>query len=231
MRYRLARKFSHPRALTAPAAVLGFAATTLLAACGSTPETSAPEPKPEAEQEVQVEETEKDQPTPTSSEQASAEETEPPSSAASKGAEESETASASESSSARSSSGMPEDVAEAYNAFKTLAPKSLFEDFDSCESGGMQGTYNCAGSKAGQWQLFDSASKASQSTQVLTELRSSTVVEDSGDKVVGWSTLGSTAIITLVDNDEGLVMQQMTSLDQDDPEKRLEELGLVEKKK
>ena len=59
------------------------------------------------------------------------------------------------------------------------------------------------------------------------ELRSSKVVEDKGSRVVGWSTLGSTAIITLVDNDEGLVMQQMTSLDQEDPEKRLEELGLV----
>ena len=69
--------------------------------------------------------------------------------------------------------------------------------------------------------------KASQTTQVLTELRSSRVIEDSGNRVVGWSMLGNTAILTVVDNDEGLIMQQMISTDQDDPEERLKELGLV----
>ena len=61
---------------------------------------------------------------------------------------------------------------------------------------------------------------------MLTELRSSTVLEDSGDRVVGWSTLGSTAVLTVVENNEGLVVQQMLSTDQEDPEDRLIELGL-----
>lgn len=39
--------------------------------------------------------------------------------------------------------------------------------------------------------------------------------------------LGNTAILTVVDNKEGLVMQQMISTDQDDPEDRLKELGLI----
>ena len=71
------------------------------------------------------------------------------------------------------------------------------------------------------------SSKAKQTTQVLTELRSSQVIEDDGDRVVGWSTLGTTAVITVVDNKEGMVMQQMISSDQEDPEEKIKELGLA----
>ena len=39
---------------------------------------------------------------------------------------------------------------------------------------------------------------------------------------------GSTAIITVVDNDEGLVMQQMTSTDEQDPKDKIRELCLLD---
>ena len=55
------------------------------------------------------------------------------------------------------------------------------------------------------------------------------MVEDSGDRVVGWSTLGTSAIITVVDNREGLVMQQLISSDQEDPRQRIYDLGLAKK--
>ena len=44
---------------------------------------------------------------------------------------------------------------------------------------------------------------------------------------MGWSTLGTTAVITVVDNKEGMVMQQMISSDQEDPEEKIKELGLA----
>ena len=91
---------------------------------------------------------------------------------------------------------------------------------------GNENNYNCSGPEVGQIQFSKSSNRATQTTQVLTELRSSTVLEDSGDRVVGWSTLGSTAVLTVVDNNEGLVVQQMLSTDQEDPEDRLIELGL-----
>lgn len=122
---------------------------------------------------------------------------------------------------------MPESVADAYEIFSALAPREMFTQFISCDSAGLKDSYNCSGPGVGQFQFFKSDTKAAQTTQVLTELRSSHVVEDSGSRVVGWSTLGSTAVLTVVDNDEGLVMQQMVSTDQVDPKERLEELGLI----
>lgn len=118
-------------------------------------------------------------------------------------------------------------VTKAYALFSELAPKSLFERFDKCDSAGIRDSYNCAGSEVGQVQFFKSDSKATQTTQVLTELRSSRVVQDSGDRVVGWSTLGTTAVLTVVNNKEGLVMQQMISTDEIEPEEQLKTLGLV----
>ncbi|AKK08117.1 hypothetical protein HCH15_10615 [Corynebacterium testudinoris] len=123
--------------------------------------------------------------------------------------------------------GMPKDVAEAKKLFGSLAPASLFEDFDSCNPSGINDAYECSGAEVGQFQFFDSQSKAASTTQLLTELRSSRVVEDTGSRVVGWSTLGTTAVITVVDNDKGLVMQQMVSSDREDPEKKIYELGLA----
>lgn len=124
--------------------------------------------------------------------------------------------------------GLAENVAEAAERFGSLAPASLFEKFDDCTPTGLEGSYECSGPEVGQVQFFDSQSKAASTTQLLTELRSSRVVEDTGRHVVGWSTLGTTAVITVVDNELGLVMQQLVSSDIVDPEERIEELGLVE---
>ena len=112
--------------------------------------------------------------------------------------------------------------------FSTLAPPEFFEQFDSCVAGGLSGSFDCSGDGIGQFQFFDSDSKAASTTQLLTELRSSRVVEDNGDRVVGWSTLGTSAIITVVDNREGQVMQQLISTDQEDPRQRIYDLGLAE---
>ncbi|SDM14899.1 hypothetical protein SAMN04488535_2109 [Corynebacterium mycetoides] len=112
--------------------------------------------------------------------------------------------------------------------FSTLAPKELFEEFDTCISVDMEGSYDCSGATVGQFQFFDSDAKAASTTQLLTELRSSRVVEDTGDRVVGWSTLGTSAIITVVDNTTGQVMQQLISTDQQDPREKIYELGLAE---
>jgi len=122
---------------------------------------------------------------------------------------------------------MPRDVNDAYELFGSLAPISLFREFDSCNPSGIDKAYECSGREIGQFQFFDSMAKAASTTQLLTELRSSRVVEDTGSRVVGWSTLGTTAVITVVDNDKGLVMQQMVSSDQVDPEQKITELGLV----
>lgn len=123
---------------------------------------------------------------------------------------------------------LDESVTTVYDVFKSLAPKDLFAQFERCDSTGGDSSYNCSGPKVGQFQFFNSHSKASQTTQVLTELRSSHTIVDDGDRVVGWSTLGTTAVITVVDNKEGLVMQQMISSDQVDPEEKIKELGLVQ---
>ena len=121
-------------------------------------------------------------------------------------------------------------VKKAYEQFKSVAPRSLFAQFDDCDPSGIKDSFNCSGHEVGQFQFFESTSKASQTTQLLTELRTSHVVEDSGSRVVGWSTLGSTAVVTVVDNDKGQVMQHMISTDQEDPEEKIESLGLVTKK-
>lgn len=121
---------------------------------------------------------------------------------------------------------MTKDVEAAYKVFSSLAPVELFEQFDSCDPSGVEDSFACNGPEVGQFQFFDNASKATSTTQLLTELRSSRVVEDSGSKVVGWTTIGTMSIITVVDNDEGLVLQQMVSSDKIDPEERIYELGL-----
>lgn len=125
--------------------------------------------------------------------------------------------------------GLPRDVAEVQEIFSPVAPDSLFAEFDSCNPSGISNAWECSGREVGQFQFFESMAKAASTTQLITELRSSRVVEDTGRKVVGWSTLGTTAVITVVDNDKGLVMQQMVSSDRVDPEERIYELGLAER--
>ncbi len=112
--------------------------------------------------------------------------------------------------------------------FGTLAPDSLFDQFDSCNPNGVEDSMACSGQEVGQFQFFASDSKAASTTQLLTGLRNSKVIKDTGQIVVGWSTLGNTAIITVVDNDNGLVLQQMVSTEEVDPTERIYELGLAE---
>lgn len=123
---------------------------------------------------------------------------------------------------------LSQGVEEVYEKFQSLAPRSLFEDLDSCDPSGLENSWACTGSGVGQFQFFASNAKAASTTQLLTELRSSRVVEDTGSRIVGWTTMGTTSIVTVVDNDEGLVLQQMVSSDRIDPEDRIYELGLVE---
>ncbi|WP_235923155.1 beta-N-acetylglucosaminidase [Corynebacterium lizhenjunii] len=160
-----------------------------------------------------------------SSASATSSESEPAAAGAS--AETSEGASSQASSSEAPGEFMAESVADAYEIFSPLAPRSLFEKFSSCDSAGLKGSYNCSGHKVGQFQFFDSESKAAQSTQVLEELSSSRLLYNDGDRLVGWSTLGTTAVLTVVDNTEGLVMQQMISTDQEDPKAKITELELL----
>lgn len=124
-----------------------------------------------------------------------------------------------------------DQLAQARKEFAGLVPEELFERFDSCTPNGLEDSLECSGREVGQFQFFKSDTKAASTTQVLTELRSSRVVEDRNDRVVGWSTLGNTAILSVVDNERGLVVQQMVSTDQVDPKKRIFELGLAEQHK
>lgn len=119
-------------------------------------------------------------------------------------------------------------IEDARKKFGSLAPDSLFDQFDSCAPNGVQDSVACDGDEVGQFQFYASDAKAASTTQLLTELRSSRVVEDTGTKVVGWSTLGSIAVITVVDNDKGLILQHMVSSDEYDPAERIYELGLAD---
>lgn len=138
------------------------------------------------------------------------------------------TETASTEASSTSAAGMKKDIQKVYEVFSSVAPEELFAQFDTCDPSGVEDSYACSGSEVGQFQFFDNASKATSTTQLLTELRSSRVVEDTGSKVVGWTTIGTMSIITVVDNDKGLVLQQMVSSDKIDPEERIYELGLAE---
>lgn len=122
---------------------------------------------------------------------------------------------------------LSEEIEDIYEVFHSLAPRSLFEQFDTCDPNGVENSSACTGSEVGQFQFFANNAKAASTTQLLTELRSSRVVEDTGSRIVGWTTMGTMSIITVVDNDEGLVLQQMVSSDRIDPEERIYELGLV----
>ena len=216
-------KSRKPRIMQLTGAV--FLAATLVA-CGNT-EEPAPEPAPETSTvtETTEETSETSEESASSETESSTETSESESESATAEPSESESEEPTETTSASSGS-ISEDVEDAYEIFGFIAPRELFEKFDSCDPVGNENNYNCSGPEVGQIQFSKSSNRATQTTQVLTELRSSTVLEDSGDRVVGWSTLGSTAVLTVVDNSEGLVVQQMLSTDQEDPEDRLIELGL-----
>ena len=120
-----------------------------------------------------------------------------------------------------------ETVAKVAETFASLAPESLFTQLETCAATGVSGSYDCSGAEIGQFQFFDSEAKAASTTQLLTELRSSRIVEDDGERIVGWSTLGTSAIITVVDNERGQVLQQLVSTEQEDPRERIGKLGLA----
>ena len=204
-------------AFTAAAA---FALTASLAACGEQEPDPAPEPTPVS---------------PTTSVATSSKETATETATSTRTSTSAATSTTTTSTSKTSAtSTTPTEkaeklaVAEVAERFSTLAPPELFEQLDSCSPTSMDGSYDCSGPEIGQFQFFDSESKAASTTQVLTELRSSRVVEDKGDRVVGWSVLGTSAIITVVDNNAGQVMQKLVSTDQEDPRARIYELGLAE---
>ncbi|PAT09867.1 hypothetical protein CKJ80_09335 [Corynebacterium hadale] len=195
-----------------------LAASLALTACGNgddeTSTTAAPAP----------EETETAQSEAPSSSATS-------STAESTGSTESSASSTSKESGTRAStstSAKDKTVQEVTESFAGLAPESLFAQLDTCSATGVSGSYDCSGAEIGQFQFFDSEAKAASTTQLLTELRSSRIVEDDGERIVGWSTLGTSAIITVVDNQRGQVMQQLVSSEQEDPRERIEKLGLAD---
>lgn len=119
-----------------------------------------------------------------------------------------------------------DSVEKVQEKFASLAPESFFAGLETCDPNGIPGSSSCSGPQVGQFQFFDSMTKATSTAQLLRELRSSRVVAEAGDIVVGWSAVGSTAIITVVDERQGLVMQQMISSDKVDPEDHIAKLGL-----
>lgn len=147
-------------------------------------------------------------------------------SSASESSEPSSSSATTTSSASRSSrADSVEDVAD---IFGTLAPRSFFNELEECDSAGLKDSYNCSGPEVGQFQFSKSETKAAQTTQLLEELKSSRLLYNDDVRLVGWTMFGSTAIITVVDNDEGLVMQQMTSTDEQDPKDKIRELGLLD---
>ncbi|VEH06316.1 putative secreted protein [Corynebacterium kutscheri] len=118
-------------------------------------------------------------------------------------------------------------IEKARQNFHRLVPDELFDQFTSCDDNGVRDSMACSGPKVGQFQFFVSEVKAASTAQLLTGLNSSRVLEETDSRIVGWSILGSTAVITVVDKERGLVMQQMVSTDDIDPEERINELGLL----
>lgn len=209
---------AHPLARLAAVALV----PALLVGCGSDdtadtpPETPAPAaPASPTVTSTSASSTSSPAATTSSSTSSASESSEPSSSSATT------TSSASRSSRADS----VKDVAE---IFGTLAPRSLFDELEECDSAGLKGSYNCSGPEVGQFQFSKSETKAAQTTQLLEELKSSRLLYNDDVRLVGWTMFGSTAIITVVDNDEGLVMQQMTSTDEQDPKDKIRELGLLD---
>ncbi|OHF36471.1 hypothetical protein [Corynebacterium sp. HMSC074A01] len=213
---------SHRRIL-APALL---AASVALTACGGggedTPEateaTEATESTENAENTESTVQSESASPTTSTEETATA----------SSSQEASTESSTRASTSKRGGDAEDETVAKVAETFASLAPESLFTQLETCAATGVSGSYDCSGAEIGQFQFFDSEAKAASTTQLLTELRSSRIVEDDGERIVGWSTLGTSAIITVVDNERGQVLQQLVSTEQEDPRERIGKLGLAE---
>lgn len=140
-------KSRKPRIMQLTGAV--FLAATLVA-CGNT-EEPAPEPAPETSTVTEnTEETSETSEESTSSETESSTETsESESESATAEPSESESEEPTETTSASSGS-ISEDVEDAYEIFGSIAPRELFEKFDSCDPVGNENNYNCSGPEVGQ---------------------------------------------------------------------------------
>lgn len=125
--------------------------------------------------------------------------------------------------------GSADKLEEVKETFASLAPESLFDDLDACTETSLRSSYDCSGKEIGQFQFFESEAMAKDTANVLEGLKSSTIVEETDNKLVGWSMIGRTAVITVVDVEEGKVLQQMMSSEMEDPRDRIYELGLAEK--
>lgn len=132
-------------------------------------------------------------------------------------------------SSSRWLGGSGDKLEEVREEFASLAPASLFDALDTCTETSLRSSYDCSGKEIGQFQFFESDSMAKDTASVLEGLKSSTIVEEADDKLVGWSMIGRTAVITVVDVAEGKVLQQMMSSEVEDPRDRIYQLGLAEK--
>lgn len=195
-----------------------LAASVALTACGGGSDEATETPAPSEQSESAA-------PT-TSTEETETEETS--SSSATSAASSTSTRASTSKKSDDKEAADEKTVAEVAETFAALAPESLFAQLETCSKTGVSGSYDCSGAEIGQFQFFDSEAKAASTTQLLTELRSSRIVEDDGERIVGWSTLGTSAIITVVDNERGQVLQQLVSTEQEDPRERIGKLGLAE---
>lgn len=54
-------------------------------------------------------------------------------------------------------------------------------------------------------------------------------MEDTGRFVVGWSTVGSSAVVTVIDNDKGQIMKQLLTMDREGPREHIYKLGLAKR--
>lgn len=117
-------------------------------------------------------------------------------------------------------------VAEVREKFANLAPDSLFDEFKSC-SVSRKEYYECSGPNVGQFQFFDSDSKAASTAQLLGASRNAKIIEEDGDKIVGWISLADSAVLSVVDTKDGKVLQQLMQTDREDPKERLYSLGLA----
>ena len=229
------RKFSRPAPVAA--VTVAAAAALTLTACGGQNDEPANDPTDDASAVSEATETTEsstesstEPSTTTATSTATATSSATPSTGATtthSGAGAAEATGATQTSKSKSSSRGSETLKEVRERFSTLAPGEFFDKLDECSPSGISGSFDCSGDEIGQFQFFDSESKAASTTQLLTELRSSRVVEDNGDRIVGWSTLGTSAIITVVDNRAGQVLQQLVSSDQEDPRQRIYDLGLA----
>ncbi|GAB3088117.1 hypothetical protein [Corynebacterium aquatimens] len=137
-----------------------------------------------------------------------------------------ETSSSAEESTTETSEAEDPTITKVREIFASVAPDSLFDEFKSC-SASRKEYYECSGPEVGQFQFFDSDSKASSTTQLLTSSRNAKVIEENGDRIVGWMSLADSAVISVVDNKDGKVLQQFMQTGNEDPKERIESLGLL----